>query len=503
VRSGGDAVAAAHPRRRSFALGACAYLAFLGAALLLAPLADAHALVGRTDVPIPKWLFGWGAAIVLVVSFVGLAVLWPKPQLEEAGRRRLVRLPRAAWVALDVLAGAFGVFLFAVVVYAGFKGTQSPVGNLTPRFVYIFFWIGLVPASLLFGDVFRALNPWRAVGRAFGFVVSRVAGPEITKPLPYPARLGRWPAAVGIVAFAWLELVSTSPGRDDPSRLATLALVYAGIQLVGQALYGTDKWSRYGDAFSVYYNLFSRLSVFERRGNRLLLRPPLTGVADLDLVSGTLPLLCVMIGSTAFDGGAEGPLWSGISDDIRRTAIDAGASLNGALEIASSIGLVLAILGIAAIYLLGISGMRTVGRPDGDEVPAEAKNGGTRTLAGLFVHSLVPIAFAYVLAHYFSALWFEGQAVLPLASDPLGNGHDYFGWADKTVDYGSLSSNVTWYVQVATLVLGHVAGLVLAHDRALRLYKNARRATRSQYWMLVVMVGFTSLGLWLLSVSNQ
>jgi hypothetical protein len=478
-------------------------LAFVATGLLLAPVAGAHALVGRTDVPIPKWLFGWGAAIVLVVSFVALAVLWPKPQLEGAPRRQLLRLPRAGWVAIDVLAGALGVFLFAVVVYAGFKGTQSPVGNLAPRFIYIFFWVGMVPISLVFGDVFRALNPWRAVGRAFGFVLGRVAGPEITKPLPYPARLGRWPAAAGIVAFAWLELVSTSPGRDDPSRLATLALVYAGIQLVGQALYGTDKWSRYGDGFGVYYNLFARLSVFERKDDRLLLRPPLAGVADLDLVSGTLPLLCVMIGSTAFDGGAEGPLWTGVSDNIRRTAIDAGSSLNGALEIASSIGLALAILLIAGIYLLGISGMRTVGKPDGDDVPADARKGDTRSFAGLFVHSLVPIAFAYVLAHYFSALWFEGQASLPLASDPLGNGHDYFGWADKTVDYGSLSSTTLWYIQVATLVLGHVAGLVLAHDRALWLYKNVRKATRSQYWMLVVMVGFTSLGLWLLSVSNQ
>jgi hypothetical protein len=48
-----------------------------------------------------------------------------------------------------------------------------------------------------------------------------------------------------------------------------------------------------------------------------------------------------------------------------------------------------------------------------------------------------------------------------------------------------------------------VAGLTLAHDRALATYPDSREAARSQYWMLVVMVGFTSLGLWLLSAVSR
>jgi hypothetical protein len=57
-------------------------------------------------------------------------------------------------------------------------------------------------------------------------------------------------------------------------------------------------------------------------------------------------------------------------------------------------------------------------------------------------------------------------------------------------------------VQVVALVAGHVGGLTLAHDRALATYRSHEEAVRSQYWMLVVMVGFTSLGLWLLSAVN-
>jgi hypothetical protein len=127
----------------------------------------------------------------------------------------------------------------------------------------------------------------------------------------------------------------------------------------------------------------------------------------------------------------------------------------------------------------------------------------TTELARRFVHSLVPIALAYVVAHYFSLLAYQGEAVAYLASDPLGDGSDLFGTAGQTVDYTVITATGIWYVQVAALVVGHVAGLTLAHDRALVVYDRVRDATRSQYWMLAVMVGFTSLGLWLLSASAQ
>ena len=119
------------------------------------------------------------------------------------------------------------------------------------------------------------------------------------------------------------------------------------------------------------------------------------------------------------------------------------------------------------------------------------------------MHSLIPITAAYVVAHYFSLLAYQGQAMAALASDPLGNGSDLFGTASTIIDYNVISATGIWYVQVAALVLGHASGLTLAHDRALVAYRRVRDATRSQYWMLAVMVGFTSLGLWLLSASAQ
>jgi hypothetical protein len=448
----------------------------------------AHGLVGRTDLPIPAWLFGWGAAVVLVVSFVGLAVLWPKPRLEDARERRVLQVP--AW--LEIPCGIIGIALFAIVVYAGLDGAQVDTANLAPTFVYVAFWVGLLPFQVVFGDVFALFNPWRAVGRAAGWVAKRVAGESVPEPMAYPERLGRWPAAIGILCFGWLELVSTS--RSDPSTLAILALAYAAIQLVGMSLYGVRQWEHNGDAFGVYFGLFARLSPLRWERGTLYVRPLLSGVTKLDPVPGTVALLLIMIGTTTFDGFSNGPVWSDLAPDLTDVINDLGFSQATSLQIAFTIGL-LAVVGLVSLlYRAGAAGMRTVA-PDRD----------TTYLARTFVHTLTPIALAYAVAHYFSFLVYQGQALAYLASNPLGRtlaegDNGWLGTANWGVDYTVVGARTIWYVQVAALVLGHVAGLVLAHDRALKVFVRAREATRSQYWMLVVMVAFTSLGLWLLSV---
>ena len=470
-------------------LTACAAAVAGSVALTIPAAAQAHGLVGRQDLPIPRWLFAWGAAVVLVASFVALAVLWREPRLEGARERRVLRVPPA----LEVLAGVLGIAAFVVVVWAGLAGTQTATANLAPTTIYVVFWVGIPVLSLLLGDVFRALNPWLAVARAARWAAGRVRGGTLPEPLSYPAWLGRWPAAAGILVFTWVELVSAS--RDDPSTLAILALVYAAVQLVGMSLYGIETWSRRADAFGVYFSLFARLSALHWHDRTLAVRRPLSGLTRLDPVPGTVVLLCVMIGSTSFDGLSQGELWTGpdaLAVRMQRSLVDLGFSQQTALEIAFTIGLLVMVLVVAGLYRIGVQGMRTV-----------AAGHDATELSRRFVHSLVPIALAYVVAHYFSLLIYQGQAMAYLASDPLGDGSDLLGTATRTVDYGVISATGIWYVQVAALVIGHVAGLTLAHDRALVVYDRMRDATRSQYWMLGVMVGFTSLGLWLLSASAQ
>jgi hypothetical protein len=456
------------------------------AGALLAPApALAHGLILKTDLPIPQWLFAWAAAVALVVSFVALATLWPTPRLERLKSRPLFHYSSAARI-LDPLCGAIGVALFVLVVYAGIAGSQFYIYNLAPTWIYVVFWVGLAFASVVFGDVFRLFNPWRACARATAWIATRLRGGRPgPAALAYPEWLGRWPAAVGLFGFAWLELVYTN--KDAPLTLAFLGLGYAAVQLVAMSLFGIEEWSERGDAFSVYFGLFARMAPLRWREGEVWLRPPFVGAFDLEMVPGTLATILVMIGSTSFDGFSNGTLWVNIYPHLQQAVTSVGVSIYAAPNYVGTIGLLFMIGVVACFYWLGIAGMASIG-------------GYARSdLGRRFAHTLLPISIAYVIAHYFSLLTITGQLMLPLVSDPLGNGANIFGTANVQPNYNIISGNLVWFVQVGSLIVGHVAGLALAHDRALTLYRDPREATRSQYWMLTVMVAFTSLGLWILS----
>jgi hypothetical protein len=476
-------------RKLPFLLGGLAV-----AALAIPAAAQAHGIVGRANLPIPVWLFSWTAAIVLVVSFVALSTLWRRPQLQEQHRRALARLP----VALEWLAGAIGVGLFALVVYSGLAGAQVASANFSVTFIYVIFWVGLPVASVLFGDVFRAFSPWRTCARVLSALARRgrpsssstvSAAPPRETPLRYPEWLGMWPAVAVIVGFAWLELVYEPAARDRPSTLAALSLGYFLVMLVGMMSFGVEEWGSQADGFGAYFNLLSRLSPLCRDEHGVVcLRRPLSGVTSLPIRPGTVALICAIIGTTTFDGLSNGGVWRNVEPSLESVFSDLGFGPTPALELAYSIGLLFCLGLIGAVYRIGIAGVRSV---------SARYDIGQLTRA--FAHTLVPIGFAYVLAHYFSLLIWQGQAIGYLASDPLGDGTNLFGTSSYQIDYNVISFAAIWYVQVAALVTGHVAGLALAHDRALVMYDNVEEAVRSQYWMLAVMVAFTSFGLWLLS----
>ncbi len=468
-------------RKLPFLLGG-----LLVAALAVPASAQAHGIVGRADLPIPVWLFSWTAAIVLVVSFVALSTLWTSPQLQEQHRRPVVRLPRA----LEWLAGLVGVGLFALVVYSGLAGAQVAPANFAVTFIYVIFWVGTPLASVLFGDVFRAFSPWRTCARVLSALAGALrGGRQNAPPLRYPKWLGMWPAVAVIVGFAWLELVYEPADRDRPSTLAVLSLAYFLVMLVGMMSFGVEEWGGQADGFGAYFNLLSRLSAVCRDERGIVcLRRPLSGITNLRIRPGTIALICTIIGTTTFDGFSNGGIWRNLEPSVQSLFADLGFNQTPAYELAYSVGLLFCLGLVGAVYRIGIAGVRSVStRYD------------TSRLAHAFAHTLVPIGFAYVLAHYFSLLIWQGQAIGYLASDPLGNGANLFGTSSYQINYNIISFAAIWYVQVAALLTGHVAGLALAHDKALVMYDNVEEAVRSQYWMLAVMVAFTSFGLWLLS----
>jgi hypothetical protein len=457
----------------------------------------AHALAARQDLPIPAWLFAWGASIVLIASFFALSAAWRKPRFEEehwrplgAGFSRALLSP-----PVQVFCGLAGVFLLGVAVYSGLRGTEAPDRNFALTFLFVTTWLGFPFFSALLGDIFRPFNPWRAVGRAAGAGFRAIAG-QRPPHLAYPEALGRWPAAIGLLAVVWLEIVYGSSGGVAvglaPDSAAVAALVYSGYTLAMMALFGTEKWCERGEVFSVYFGMFSQLGLFAVRGGELGRRRPLSAATHWANLPGSAAVVIASIATTSFDGAQEGAFKSAIESTFD-WFVDRGAGLTTSLRLTDTIFIFLCFLGVGLVYLLGVRGMRTV-----RGAPSLAK------LRVGFAHTLIPIALAYLVAHYFSLFVFQEQAQFTyLLSDPLGTATtDLFGTASGGIDFTILSANAIWYVQVGALVVGHVLGLTLAHDRALVCWPDYRQATRSQYWMLAVMVAFTCFGLYLLSVAN-
>ena len=431
----------------------------------------AHGIGSVTDPPIPQWLAYYGAAAVLVLSFAALGALWRTPLLERDRFRPLFRFPRRA---VRVLLGAVGLLLFVVVFMAALVGERSVGTNIAPTFVLVGFWVGLVPVSVLLGNVWAWLNPWRAAADVVAWTWDR-AGLAWDPPFAYPERLGRWPAALLLLAFTALELAYTDPG--DPRILALAIAIYSWVTWVGIAAFGRDAWLPNGEAFTVYFGLLARLAPVGLRDGRIGLRAPLDRVARIPEPPGTVAFVAVMLGTVAFDGFSRTTWWQ---DRLFRIETELGAILFNAL------GLLAAVVIVAVAYVLAVEVARRIGRE-------------RARLEQAFVGSLIPIALAYVIAHYLTYLLVQGQLLIPLASDPFGYDWDLFGTIDYRVNVQPLGADAVWYAQAGALVVGHVLGLVIAHDKALALFGSTKVALRTQYAMLGLMVLYTVGGLWLLS----
>src|SRR3954466_9449980 len=178
-------------------------VALLTASVFVLPdAASAHGIGGASDLPIPGWLFAWGATAVLIVSFGALGLLGPNPRLESMGLRPAFVLPRLA----EPLAAIAGLALTALVLVSALFGTTDTATNLAPTFVWVAFWVAVPLATVVLGDFYTALDPWRTIARVAGAASRALArAPRVAHA--YPERIGRWPAAVGLVLIGWLELV--------------------------------------------------------------------------------------------------------------------------------------------------------------------------------------------------------------------------------------------------------------------------------------------------------
>jgi hypothetical protein len=433
---------------------------------------DAHGIGGAKDLPIPAEYAIAGACAALAVSFIVLALAWRTPRfnVEPPVERSLVDridgIVDSAWFSPALR--TFGMALFVYVGAAAVFGEDTLINPFFGVF-YVLLWVGIVPMSLAFGPFYKAISPVRTING----LLAKLSGSDPDVGLrDYPARLGYWPAALGLFAFVWMELVYPFGTELGPVRL--WCATYVAVMLIGGAIWG-NTFYEHADPFEVYSTLVGHLSPWGREDGRLVLVSPLANLARIPVRPGIVAVAAILLGSTAFDSFKDSEFWLRRvqSSDLSLTWLDLGGM-------------------VALIALVGV--LFTVAT-----MSTGIHEGHRRwSLPGDFAHSLVPIVVGYIFAHYLSYLVEQGQQTVIYLSDPFSDGSDYFGISDR-VPNAWLSFHPTFLsvTKVAAVVTGHVLAVIAAHDTAVRLLPK-RHQLSGQLPLLLVMVGFTVGGLYLL-----
>jgi hypothetical protein len=434
-------------------------------------LLPAHGLGGAQDLPISRGLAILGAAAAVAVSFVVLVLAWRKPRYDAATSGR----PAPAWLARIVDSTLFrgllrmvGLLSLVYLVLVAVRGKDLLINPIFGIF-YVWIWVGMVVASLLFGRVWKAISPFRLINSGLARI-SR--GDPEEGVFTYPERLGMWPAAVGLFAFVWMELVY--PHNVDLGPVRLWCAIYLALMILGGALFGNRFYER-SDPVEVYSSLVAQLSIWGRRGDTLVIRSPLANLDTTEPTPGLVAVVSVLFGSTAFDAFRESTRWLTFIQDTGYSTY-----------LQNNLGLLGFCLGVGLILSLGC--MAT-------GVGSDLRH---RELPSQFAHSVIPIIVGYIVAHYLSYVVEIGTQTLVQASDPLSNGSNVFGTGGWSVSYW-LSYHPTFLAdsKVVAVVVGHVVGVIAAHERAIKVLPKKHQLT-GQIPLLVAMIAFTVGGLYLL-----
>jgi hypothetical protein len=427
----------------------------------------AHGVGNRADLPLPFEALVIGAALALLASFVGLAFLWREPRLRPDDGwpvpRGVQSVVDARWFR-GLLAGV-SLLLTGWVLLALVFG-RDDANNPVPYVVYVWLWVGMPFLSLVFGAVWALLNPVRWLHRGVTALARIPRDFTLTD-----VDLGFWPAAAGLLAFTWLELVA--PNRTTLLVLRIAVVLFVLVSVAGSLTFG-QRWFREGDPFEVLSRLYGRLAPLGRRPDgRLVLRTPVHGPSLLPARRGLLATAAVMLGGTAYDS---------LSADIRYAGWVQSTAVPDLVRTVTLLGVVLLVAG--ALHLAAA-------------VSAWLSRIPVRGVAADLAPSLLPIAAGYLVAHYYSLLVFQGPPTLALLSDPLGLGANWLGTGGVTPWAWPIHPTLVAVIQAGAIVLGHVLGVVVAHERAIRILPH-RAAVVGQIPLMVLMIGYTVGGLSLL-----
>lgn len=452
------------------------------ALLTLTPLltpkpAFAHAFGKLYNLPVPFWMYLYGGAAAIVVSFLIIGFFLNKAKSNFSyPTKDLSKVSLFSFFVghqfLNILK-SISVFLFLLTIATGMIGEDSPYSNFNMTFFWIIFTLGLTYLTAFIGNIFAFINPWKVLTEWF----EGINGEEVKGMMKYPASLGYYPALLFYFLFIWIELMT----QTFPRQLSLILVQYTFINAVGIMFIGKNSWFTYCEFFSVFFRLIGKIAPIEYKNGKLHLRPPFVGLLKEKAEHFSLLLFILfMLSSTAFDGFRTTTPWFRFYYQ----------NFDGvALTFFNTLGLLISPFVFLAIFLVLVTLAKIVTKSKSSILELSLQ----------FAFSLVPIAFVYNVAHYYTLVLTEGQNIIRLASDPFGFGWNLFGTADYLANLSIIDANFTWHFQVALILVGHIAGVYLAHFVSLRTFPSHKKALLSQFPMLLLMVCYTMIGLWILS----
>jgi hypothetical protein len=455
--------------------------------------AEAHSFGTIYNLPIPFWMYAFAASATLALSFLMVGFFITGQSAERNLRSVEIpdAVPRAGWSILRCLS----VFLLLLTMLTGLVGTQRPFNNFSLTFFWIGFVLGFAYLTALIGDVYTFINPWRVLCDT----IERLHPLAFRGRIRYPAWLAYYPALVLYMGFIWLELF----GHTTPRTLGLTLLGYSMLNFAAAAVFGAEAWFRYGEFFGVFFRLLGKISPIAYAPRRVpgattmvRLRQPFVGLIEESADHPSILLFVLfMLASTAFDGVHETlpwvqVFWKYIYPALAWAIARPYVFFVGLYYDWQWLMLWLSPFLYLAIYLFFIGAAKFVASSDRP----------LRELALQFAYSLIPIAFVYNITHYFTLFFTDAPRLLQLVSDPFGVGWDLFGTATVADQPITLLASTVWHTQVGLIVFGHLVSVYLAHAQALRIFPGSRKALWSQFPMLILMVAFTTIGLWILSL---
>ena len=450
---------------------------------------QAHSFGQVYNLPIPFPLYAWAASNVLLFSFLIIAYLSSVESPITQTQTRLIsfRIP-ASLDHTSKITRWLGVISLVICITAGYVGNQNPYANISMTLFWIILLLALAYSSVLTGDLYRLLNPWKAI-------ISLLPPNIRYGQWNYPRRLAYWPALAGYTTLVYLELF----GPGTPRSLANMLVAYTLINLFGVWFIGSRCWFRYCEFLSVFFRLIGKMAPFRYNGDRRVELKWNLAVAESQNHVSLLLFILFILSSTAYDSLHKTAAWQNLfwvhfydlalAPHYGSDRISAYSALIPLYDIWQKISLLASPLVYFGIYMLFISmSKRLSGYKDS-----------TLKFGQEFAYSLIPIAVVYHIAHYYTLVYSQGIKTIRLISDPLGKGWDIFGTAGLL--RGSIIPDpaIVWHVQVGLIILGHLISVWIAHRVAMNIFDSTRKIIVSQLPILTLMILFTIFGLWVLA----